>query len=163
MASAMRRAMLESAGYRVLTAQSGDEGIRIFASASCDAVILDYAMPHMNGGAVAAAMRRIDRNIGLILHSGCLEIPDVESALFDRVIPKGASPDVLLSAVQQLLFDVDRKDARPVRSAKGRQDSRSEGSRAGSARHDQNCSVSPIQRWQSWTEWLACLGSTDVK
>lgn len=134
---AMRRKLLESAGYRVLTAQSGPEGIRIFATGSTDAVILDYAMPLMNGGAVAVAMRRIDKNIGLILHSGCLEIPDVESALFDRVIPKGVSPNVLISAIQQLLFDVDQKRDRPEHSAKKTPEFHSGASRAGSARRNQ--------------------------
>lgn len=114
---AMRRKLLESAGYRVLTAQSGAEGIKVFAAGFADAVILDYIMPLMNGGAVAAAMRQIDKDVRLVLHSGCSEIPKEDWVLFDRVIPKGVSPDVLISAIQQLLLEMDRKSAQPRHAA----------------------------------------------
>jgi response regulator RpfG family c-di-GMP phosphodiesterase len=37
----LRKALLESAGYRVLTARSGREGIRVFESNPVDAVVLE--------------------------------------------------------------------------------------------------------------------------
>ena len=70
----IRRRLLENAGYIVLTAQNGCDGLKIFSVGVADAVVLDYALPLMNGSAVADEMRRIDKNVPLILYSGSLEI-----------------------------------------------------------------------------------------
>jgi DNA-binding response OmpR family regulator len=66
-------------------------------------VILDYAMPLINGGVVAAQMRQIKGGIPLILLSGCSNVPDEDVALFDYFIPKGCSPGTLLSALDEVL------------------------------------------------------------
>lgn len=100
---AIRRTMLEKAGYFVLTANGGAEGLKVFSTGIVDAVILDYAMPTMNGGAVAARMRQVNREIPLILCSGCSTIPQEEVALFNRFIPKGVLPNMLLSAIEEIL------------------------------------------------------------
>jgi DNA-binding response OmpR family regulator len=102
-ASAIRRCLLENAGYLVLTTYNGSDGLKVFSTGIADAVILDYAMPLMNGGVVAAQMRQIKGKIPLILLSGCSTVPDEDVALFDHFIPKGCSPSTLLSAVDEIL------------------------------------------------------------
>jgi len=62
----LRKALLESAGYRVLAASSGREGIRLFESEPVDAVILDYWMAGMNGLAVAREMKRLRPKVPII-------------------------------------------------------------------------------------------------
>ena len=51
-----RKLLLESAGYRVIDAQSGAQGLQIFQSEQVDAVILDYWMSGMKGTAVACGI-----------------------------------------------------------------------------------------------------------
>jgi len=46
----VRKIMLESRGYTVLTANSGDEGLKMFDENHVDVVVLDYFMPGLNGG-----------------------------------------------------------------------------------------------------------------
>jgi CheY-like chemotaxis protein len=53
-----RRLLLESAGYRVIEAHSGPEGIRLFQSENVSVVILDYWMSGMKGTVVAAELKR---------------------------------------------------------------------------------------------------------
>ena len=54
----IRQSLLESAGYNVLAAKSGKQGINTFRSSAVQAVVLDYWMADMNGMQVA---REIDR------------------------------------------------------------------------------------------------------
>jgi CheY-like chemotaxis protein len=71
----IRQAVLERAGYRVLTAVNGESGIALFHNNTIDAVLLDYLMPGMDGGEVAAAMRSIRPDVPILLHSACVDLP----------------------------------------------------------------------------------------
>src|SRR5215469_8867208 len=55
----IRKALLEVAGYSVLTALDGKSALVLFEDNAIHAVLLDYLMPEMDGGRVAAAMRAI--------------------------------------------------------------------------------------------------------
>ncbi len=49
----IRKLLLESEGYRVFGATTGEEGLRLFQQHKIDAVVVDYRMSGMNGLAVA--------------------------------------------------------------------------------------------------------------
>lgn len=49
-------AALEDAGYEVVTAANGRQGLECLAEAQADLVLLDMMMPVMNGPAMLAAM-----------------------------------------------------------------------------------------------------------
>ena len=49
-------AALEDAGYRVVTAANGRQGLERLAEAAADVVLLDMMMPVMNGPAMLEAM-----------------------------------------------------------------------------------------------------------
>jgi two-component system response regulator MprA len=106
---AIRRRLLENDGYTVLTAHNGSDGLKVFSTGIVDAVILDYAMPMTNGGAVAAQIRQTQGDVPIILLSGCSTIPKEELALFDRFISKGDSPKLLFAAIEELLATENRK------------------------------------------------------
>ena len=55
----VRKKLLESRGYRVFTAENGPDALVLFSSESRDLVILDYAMPGMNGDLVAKKMKEV--------------------------------------------------------------------------------------------------------
>ena len=100
---AVRKLLLESQGYKVLTATSGREGLAIFARHRVSAVVLDYAMPEMNGGQVAAALKRLDPAVKILLFSAYVNLPEEELRWVDAYAIKGDHPQAFFTAVQQLL------------------------------------------------------------
>ena len=72
---AVARSMLEDQGFRVLTAGSGHEGLRLFRAFSreIDAVLLDLTMPEVDGSLVLAEIHRLDPHARVILMSAYSE------------------------------------------------------------------------------------------
>jgi CheY-like chemotaxis protein len=95
--------LLESQGYEVFTATSGREGLAIFARHRVPAVVLDYAMPEMDGAQVAAALKRIDPSVKILLFSAYVDLPKEELRWVDAYAVKGDHPKAFFAAVQQLL------------------------------------------------------------
>jgi two-component system sensor histidine kinase EvgS len=58
---------LSSAGYQVRTALSGADGLALFKADPPDMVVVDFAMPAMNGIEFVAAMRAIETRRTLVL------------------------------------------------------------------------------------------------
>jgi CheY-like chemotaxis protein len=63
-------AFLESFGYTVLIAASGDQGVRLASTHAVDIVIVDDFMPGMNGQRAAAEMRRLRPQTPTVMLSG---------------------------------------------------------------------------------------------
>ena len=100
----MRRILLEAAGYRVITARSGREGIRIFNSEKIDAVILDYWMAGMNGIAVARQLKHSNPAMPIIMLSAYGTILDEALGVADVWIRKGEEdPQYLLARLKEML------------------------------------------------------------
>lgn len=89
------KALLERSGYKVLTAASALEGLKLATTRMCDAVVLDYQMPGMNGHEVASKIKLAKPSLVIILLSGS-EVPTQAVALVDAFVPK-------LDSIQQLL------------------------------------------------------------
>jgi DNA-binding NtrC family response regulator len=66
------RTLLERAGYRVLTAASGAEGLEVFSAnpGAIGLVVLDLTMPRMSGKEVLTELTRIGGDVRVILASG---------------------------------------------------------------------------------------------
>lgn len=102
--SMLRKLLLESAGYDVLTAPSGRRGLDLFRSQPVDAVILDYWMADMNGLAVAKELRRLNRQTPIIVLSAYVPILDEAVGLADLWVRKGEeNPEFLLAKLKELL------------------------------------------------------------
>lgn len=73
------RAMLESLGFEVLTADGGEQGLEIFSARHGDIsfVILDMVMPVMGGREVFARLRAIDPRPPVIISSGFSKSEDL--------------------------------------------------------------------------------------
>jgi CheY-like chemotaxis protein len=99
----VRKVMLESRGYRVLTASDGAEGLRLFDENPVDVVVLDYFMPELNGGEVAAEMRRRRPGVPIVLLSAYFSLPPEALEAADAFITKGDPPDVLIEKIRNLL------------------------------------------------------------
>jgi CheY-like chemotaxis protein len=89
------KALLERSGYTVLTASSAQQGLRLATMCKCDAVLLDYEMPGMNGHQVASEIKRVRPDLMVILLSGS-DVPSHALASVDAFVPK-------LEASRQLL------------------------------------------------------------
>lgn len=99
----VRKIMLESRGYIVLTATNGPEGLKVFDENQVDLVVLDYFMPDLNGGEVASEMRRRRPGVPIVFLSAYFSLPPEALELADAFITKGDPPDVLIDRIQQLL------------------------------------------------------------
>ncbi len=95
------KALLERSGYGVLTAASAQEGLRLATMCTCDAVLLDYAMPGMNGHEVASEIKLVRPDLAIVLLSGS-EVPTQTLALVDAFVPKLESSQQLLPVIADL-------------------------------------------------------------
>ena len=99
---ATRKLVLQSAGYRVVTATNGSEGLSLFSD-QINAVVLDYAMPGMDGGQVAAEMKRRNPDVPILMLSAYMFLPDAALANVDAYLTKTEGPVAVLSTLKKLL------------------------------------------------------------
>jgi CheY-like chemotaxis protein len=95
------KALLERSGYAVLTASSPQKGLRLATTCNCDAVLLDYEMPGMNGDEVALAIKRLRPELLVILLSGS-DVPTHALASVDAFVPKLEASRQLLPVIAEL-------------------------------------------------------------
>ncbi len=98
--------VLESAGYQVVTAGTGAEGLRTLAESSVDVVVTDVGMPGMGGLEVARAAKEIAPRVPVIVVTGYAEREDIASARgreVDAVLVKPVDPDSLTAAVADMV------------------------------------------------------------
>jgi CheY-like chemotaxis protein len=100
----VRKMLLEQAGYQVLSASSGTQGLHIFRDGDCDLVLLDFFMPGMNGDEVAAAMKQVRPDTPIVLYSAYSDLSDDVLANVDQYVRKGGDPHYLLSVIEKALL-----------------------------------------------------------
>ncbi|HEX4576908.1 MAG TPA: response regulator [Edaphobacter sp.] len=103
----VRKILLERAGYRVLTASDGPSGLEIFASEPVEAVVLDYSMPGMHGGEVAARMRQAKPRVPILLLSAYMGLSADVTSVVDLCVTKGEGAPLLLEKLASLLQPVN--------------------------------------------------------
>ena len=96
---------LQRAGYDVVTAADGREGVRLFYSARPDLVILDIAMPVMDGWQVLERLREVSNVPVLMLTAAAQERDKVRGLKggADDYITKPFSSEELLARVEAAL------------------------------------------------------------
>ena len=100
--------MLKRLGHKVFKASSGSEGIKIFEANKnqIDLIISDLNMPEMDGQEVIAKLRKIDRNVKVLLSSGALLDSDEKEVIkrgFSGLLKKPYKINVLSKKVTELL------------------------------------------------------------
>ena len=98
----VRKLILERSGYRVLTALDGPAGLSLFDAQPVEAVVLDYSMPGMHGGEVAAQMRERKPEVPIILLSAYMSLPEDVLKLVDLYMTKGEGAPMLLKNLKTL-------------------------------------------------------------
>ena len=105
--------LLRSKGYEVFTAPDGLSGIAITRQRQIDVVVLDINMPGMNGGQVAEILKTERPTLPVVISSGGLEeIPESLKWFGDAMLFKGDGPLPLLLAIDKILKDSRRRNAR---------------------------------------------------
>jgi CheY-like chemotaxis protein len=102
----VRKAFLESHGYRVFIASSGQQGLGMLARHKIDAVVLDYHMPEMDGEEVAREIRRTRPRLPIILLTGFPDIPQALKSIVNAMVAKGQSPLSLLEAIEATMREI---------------------------------------------------------
>lgn len=99
----LRRRVLEGSGYEVLTAPSGQDGLKIVSDGTkIDLVILDYLMPGMNGDEVAENIKSEFPTLPVIAMSA-VHLPNHMLETVDAYVQKGQEVEVLLSTITKTL------------------------------------------------------------
>ena len=94
---------LQGVGYSVITAQTAQEGLQLFAVSPVDLVLLDYDLPDSNGNEAAATMKRIKPDVQILMFSGVPHVPENARRNVDAFLQKGQSPAVILDKIRELL------------------------------------------------------------
>ena len=98
------KATMETLGFKVLTASSGEAGVKLAATKPIDLVITDYEMPGMNGEAVAATIKAMDPKMPVIIFSGNTMVSQHCRRYADAFCDKAGNRDRLLGTIQRLLY-----------------------------------------------------------
>ncbi len=99
----VRRMLLERAGYRVLTALDGRAGLELFEREPVEAVVLDFAMPGMTGGEVAARMREVKPHVPILMLSAYTSLPPEVVRTVNLFMTKGEGAPALLRNLSSLV------------------------------------------------------------
>ena len=97
-----RKMVLESAGYKVVTARNGKDALDVFRSTPVDAAVLDYFMPGMTGLSVAREMKTLRPEVPLIVLSGFASLPGETIGVADAWMQK-RDVEVLLRELERLI------------------------------------------------------------
>lgn len=99
--------ILNKAGYKVVSATSGGEGLEKVAKESPDLVILDVMMPDMNGWDVCKKIKEDSPDLPVSMCSILRNLHEIEKSFnyagADRHITKPISFDNVLDTVSALL------------------------------------------------------------
>jgi CheY-like chemotaxis protein len=95
--------MFEDLGFKVLTASTGEAGIKLAALYAIDVVVTDYEMPGMDGLGVAASVKALNPRTPVLLFSGSSLLPGRARRLVDAFCDKAGPRSELLAAVHRLL------------------------------------------------------------
>ena len=99
---------LETSGYRVTGALNGVDGLKEMEGERPSLLIVDYAMPGMNGVEVVEEVRRRAPGLPVILATGYADMAAVDSVVApERVLRKPFRIDDLQTAVRAALSGAD--------------------------------------------------------
>src|SRR5271166_2947016 len=98
----VRKLMLGSAGYNILTASSGEDGLEVLKQNPVNLVIADHFLSAKTGTEIAKEMKELKTEVPILIVSGSDEAPG-GLKFVDGFLPKAEAPNVLLDTVARLL------------------------------------------------------------
>lgn len=107
----MRRILsivLERAGYEILVADNGQDGLNLIYSEQPQVIVMDEMMPGLSGGEVCQRVKADDRlrHIRVIMHSASMNMQStsyIESIGADHALMKPCPAPLMLDTIAQCL------------------------------------------------------------
>ncbi|HDR5352257.1 response regulator transcription factor [Bacillus cereus] len=101
---------LKRAGFYVIEATTGEEGLQILSEQTVDIALLDVMLPGIDGLEVCKAIRKENKKMGIIMLTARVQDEDKVQGLgigADDYIAKPFSPVVLTARIQSLLRRIE--------------------------------------------------------
>ena len=99
----IRKVMLETRGYRVITCVKGEDALETFKRGGIDLILSDLVMPDFDGRKLIECCKMISPSTPAILFSGKITVYDFDMPA-DVFLPKGMyAPVELLERIRLLL------------------------------------------------------------
>ncbi|HTV79199.1 MAG TPA: response regulator [Steroidobacteraceae bacterium] len=102
-ARAVAVSILRDGGHRVWEADGGPSALEILKARAIDVLLIDFAMPGMNGAETASRALQLHPNLGVLFLTGYADIAGLQHIGVGRMIEKPCSDEQLLQAVGALL------------------------------------------------------------
>jgi CheY-like chemotaxis protein len=124
-ALSVRKFMLETRGYRVLTALNAEQAIELFQQGNVDLVLSDLIMPAMDGNEMVHRMKALQPEVPMIIMSGSVKAYERASHA-DAFLPKGAcSPVEVLERIRVMV--ARKRGPRKAVASNSKEDGHAEG------------------------------------
>lgn len=102
-ALSIRKIMLETRGYKVMTSANGAEALEIFKKGGVDLVLTDFMMPGLDGATLVRRIKEVSPETPAVLFSGKIKVYENDMKA-DVFLPKGMyAPAELLERIRLLL------------------------------------------------------------
>ena len=98
----VRKLLLGTEGYNVLTAKSGEDGLEILRQNPIELVIADHFLSGKSGAEIAREMKALKPQVPILIISAAMEKPD-GLEFVDGFLSKGEAPEVLLETIAHML------------------------------------------------------------
>jgi Response regulator containing CheY-like receiver, AAA-type ATPase, and DNA-binding domains len=99
----IRKVMLETRGYRVVTCTNSEDALKVFDKGGIDLVLSDLVMPGVDGAELIARIKKQSPQTPAILFSGTVKGYERDTVA-DVFLPKGMyAPAELLERIRVLL------------------------------------------------------------
>ncbi len=95
--------LLKEAGYAIVTAINGSDGLRLLMSQPVDAIVIEYYLGLLNGADVAFEIKRVNPEIPVVMIVDQLDMSEGTLKWADAFVTKSDGPHFLLSTVQSVL------------------------------------------------------------
>jgi DNA-binding response OmpR family regulator len=86
--------MLEAAGYEVISAMNGTQGVSMLKRYHVEGVLLEYDLPDASGASVRAEMKRIKPEIPILLFAGIGNQTPFLIKFFDSYLRHADNPEL---------------------------------------------------------------------
>jgi len=111
----IRKVMLETRGYRVLTSHNGREALEIFRRGGVDLLLTDLVMPEVDGNELIRQAKEMSPFTPAILFSGHTKFCSGDTCA-DLFLPKGSHAPIELLERIRLMLVRKRGPKRPILS-----------------------------------------------
>jgi two-component system, OmpR family, response regulator CpxR len=96
----VRKFMLETNGYRVVSATNGRDAIELFNENQIDLVLADFGLPQMNGHQLTDRLKQIAPHVPMILLGDLLKMGGEIHAADALIAKKNCTPQELLERIK---------------------------------------------------------------